>query len=122
MSDPCPICGGGMAKKDCICGGTGKLINAFNHTSERWLREKNEHEQTKAALQEMQKAVLGFIFNPVFRKLDRNGFFRRYWEDKLQCQLSFNAGPRIKVKPLEAAQQVPKIALYSPPTLVNKQP
>ncbi len=113
MSDPCPICGGGMAKRDCICGGTGRLIDAFNHTSELWIREKNEHEATKSALAAMQKAVLGFVFHPTFRKLDRNGFFRRYWEDKLECRLSFGLGPPAKVKPLEADQATPKIQLYN---------
>lgn len=102
-----------MAKRDCICGGTGKLLDAFNHTSELWIKEKNEHEATKTALAAIQRAVLGFVFHPTFRKLDHKGFFRRYWEDKLECRLSFSLGPTAKIKPLDANKEVPKIQLYS---------
>jgi hypothetical protein len=121
MSDPCPICSG-AAKRDCICGGTGKLIDAFNHTSALWIKEKNEHEATQQALSSMQKAVLGFVFHPVFRKMDYKGFFRRYWEDKLECKLSFGIRPRVSVRPEDAGQQVPRLTVYKTPSSVIPPP
>lgn len=92
MADNCPVCQGTKrpvgVKGSCLCGGTGLLADAFTKLQELFMKERNEHEETKDSLRAMQKAVLGFIFDPQFRKLDHNGYFRRYWEDKLQLKMS----------------------------------
>lgn len=93
MSEPCPLCNGSTGRTKCVCGGTGKLVDAYNRTAELYLHERNQHEETKFALAQLQKAVLGFIFHPEFKKSDRNGFFRRYWEDKLEMKMTLALEP-----------------------------
>jgi hypothetical protein len=85
--EPCPVCNGSRKQK-CVCGGTGLLRDAYAKTAELFLRERNEHEATKDALKQLQQAVLAFVFNPQFRQCDRNGYFRRFWEEKLQVKVA----------------------------------
>ncbi len=91
MSDPCPMCSASWRNKaaECICGGTGKLTDAFRHLQEIWAREHAELEETKDSLRSLQRSVLGFISNPQFQKMDRCGICRRYWEDKLEIRVCF---------------------------------
>ncbi len=86
MNEPCPVCNGSRKPK-CVCGGSGLLIDAYNKTAELFLHERNEHEATKDSLRQLQQAVLSFILNPEFRRMDHRGYFRRFWEDKLRVKV-----------------------------------
>lgn len=84
---------------DCLCGGTGKLSDAHAKVTELYLHERNEHEDTKDAFAQLQKAVLAFLFHPEFKRYDRNSFFRRYWEDKLNVKISVATRTKTEKKP-----------------------
>lgn len=113
MADPCPVCRGTPsrnAKESCICGGAGSLASAYHNLSQMYLRERNEYQEDRDALRSMQKAVLGFVTHPRFRKLDEGHWFRRYWEEhldiKLVCNVSgWKKAPSVSVRKLQDPEE-----------------
>lgn len=60
---------------------------AFQELSRDFIKERNEHAATKKSLSQLQQAVLTFIFDPEFQKIDNSGVIRKFWESKLKVEI-----------------------------------